>query len=773
MKNLFIALLIFLSFGLRAQVDFQVEQMENQLVDMLNEHRHNKKLPQFQSDEILNAVAFDQAQYILKTGKLEHEQDQNKKKTLIDRILFFEGLNAKAGENIALIAKNSKVKVDETSAKKVASSPDVVLKAAMQSWKEEEEGALNLNDPEFLLVGSSILENERNEIIIVLVMANQPYQVPSGTKAQFNHEGIESFSEDNCKELLEKYPSLSQLFSDAFVVQNGEVFFEFHNLAFIENIVKDGGDAIGVDLIDRKQFSCTGSNRLFPGSIHDGYLLNPAKKGKFNTLNLKKEEGAVKVSLGKLPSFYKEDQFEINGLVIQRGSHCLTVPFNHLETHNDRWMGFPMLFSSPDLDSTEERIDTSYFNFPFSEFENKLQDLALYMRGLSYGLDDVIVDGITGPLALDLQDAYIRKRFHEVLNPYFRQEPYVNIEYRKELEPYQKFKKGTFYQLETEGMTEEQELEYLKKTIQNDAELKKALADMNRIEMSVSGVLSLNPNQSQEERLKLFEFLVEQENIDMALQIQTQIMETAIANGQEINFFISEDQRQIKKTLPLINNQIIAQDKFQKKKFAGNSIHTALLELYLINPNNPEINYNYHLALLRHWAGSVKRVGDLDKWKKGYESLRSSSISKADYAKGYLNYLVIAADYYYEKAEIDKRRKAFDEIKRQVKVADLDKNQLLFLAQYLCHQDQLSLAIEILKPEVIKDEVDSSLLFYFLQIARYDKELVSEAMYLQIMEKAQSTEPNMFCELFSKNKMGIQELENPDIKSLYCENCPK
>ena len=96
---------------------------------------------------------------------------------------------------------------------------------------------------------------------------------------------------------------------------------------------------------------------------------------------------------------------------------------------------------------------------------------------------------------------------------------------------------------------------------------------------------------------------------------------------------------------------------------------------------------------------------------------------------------------------------------------------MMLVAQYLCYQDQFSRAIKMLLPLVKKEHVDESLLFYFLQIAIYDKNQVSEESYLMLCKKAQLNFPNSFCKLFSKDKMGVQGLENQKIKEIYCKHC--
>ena len=105
------------------------------------------------------------------------------------------------------------------------------------------------------------------------------------------------------------------------------------------------------------------------------------------------------------------------------------------------------------------------------------------------------------------------------------------------------------------------------------------------------------------------------------------------------------------------------------------------------------------------------------------------------------------------------------------KEADLSDQEILDLASYLCFQDQFSEAIKLLMPYVNKEELNKEILLYFLQIVSYDANLVSIAKQEEYFQKAKENYPKEFCELFSKEKMGVQMLKNYNIKKMYCESC--
>lgn len=767
-KAFILILTVGLCFNALAQFDPQV--MEGILFEQLNEYREKNKLSNFEISEELNAVAFDQASFILKSGNLSHEQDVDKKKTLEDRIVYYEALYAQAGENIAQIAKGAKIENSEGN-RVAASSAELIVAGAIRSWMKDKEAILNLNDPNFLRIGLSVVQNSNEEFILVAVMASAQYQMPDNDKGQFNSFGIDAYDKTACESMGEQFASVPQLFSNAFKVEGNELYFEFNSLKFIEELLSDGGDGIAVDLIDRNQFACSGSNALFPGSIHDGYLLQGIKKGKLSTMNLKAEQGEVKLKIGDLPAFYNQKDFEINGLIIKSGHHCATVPFNQIVTENVRWLELPFLYAVGIEDSIERRSDTTYYEFPLNEMEQRLQDLDLFLNGLDYVYRDLLVEITAAPSESNIDEDALYLSLEKRFEPYKSNDVLLKVETKTDWEGYRAFKEGSYYQLETKDMNEDQELNYLNKTKQTDKELLSALQGLSRVKLSITGTASTKLNIDWTKGNKLYEQLLDLEKYEQALFLQEALLRKALEANQGLDTLLDRDIPQVKSALGLINNQILVQDLKKDNRYGGNAIHTAFLELYLIHPQNPVIAYNYHLALLKYWSASSKRVNDLKKWKKEYDKISKKSINPDAFSRAYLNYWIIAADYYYEKGSFDERKKAFDEMQKWARASNLSAEEMLLVAKYLCHQDQFERAISLLRERVNKENCSSALMYYLLQISNYGFKEVPEEIYVKWMKIAKEQYPKEFCNLFSKKKMGIQALKNPQIKSMYCESC--
>ena len=97
-------------------------QIDKLLFEEINRFRDEHGLKKLEKAEMLDAVAFEQASYMSENQKLTHEQEQGNKKTLQDRLNYFEAPYAIAGENIIQIPLNSKQYVAKGKEKVVINS---------------------------------------------------------------------------------------------------------------------------------------------------------------------------------------------------------------------------------------------------------------------------------------------------------------------------------------------------------------------------------------------------------------------------------------------------------------------------------------------------------------------------------------------------------------------------------------------------------------------------------------------------------------------------
>lgn len=733
------------------------------LLQKINKLRAEQQLPLMEEKEVLNAVAFDQAEYIDKLGKVTHEQTNSKSKTLSDRIRNYEGLFATAGENASIIGFDSKEILEVNGSRVQLKSEDDLIQAVLVSWLKDEESKRNLLDDNFYNIGISTIIDE-SEYTIVVIFASLEYENDQLEKLPVDLYGIKPYKKEICSKFLENYPSLPQLFSDAIKVEGNEAYFTFHDLTFIQNILSGSDDGLALDVIANNQFDCKSGNRLFPTDIADGYLLRPINRSRLNVRNLEDSIKKVKVSLGELPSYYSAKEHELNMIVVKDGYHCETVPFNTINTTSGKIIETPFLLAGYTEDSIITWIDSSYFVYNgerSKSWQNEWEKDAELLREFNYKPEMIKIE-LTQLKKVDTTLSFDASLFMG-LTPTFSYRPVW-----KEVDA---FVKNSFYQLDMAKMNHSQKVDYLDSVKQKDERLRLFLDSLQSITIKLRGKAELPESIRDEESLLLLKKLIDNKHLSSAIYLQADLIAKVKKGSIPVSKVPITDPPQVKFTLPLINNQIILNHFSGEEVYYGNPLHLAFLELYLIDKQQKEINYNYHLALLKHWAKERSEMKGFEGWLKGFSVLSTSHIKKEDYARVMLGYNMLAVDYYFEKANFNARKKAFSEIIKWQAQSELKEAEVLELAKFLCVQDQFPMAASLLKVRLKKEAVGKETIFFYLQIATYNQKEFSEEAYFTQLEKASVDYPAEFCELFSKEKMGIQSLKQPSIKKLYCEKC--
>ncbi|MEQ8910574.1 MAG: CAP domain-containing protein [Vicingaceae bacterium] len=774
MKQLLMICFCLFSLSSQGQNDFNGQKAAQELKRLINEYRAEQQLSLFETSDILDAVAFEQAEYILDQGRLSHEQDNEKKKTLLDRIRYFEGGYAQAGENLMSLQLGTKLPMKVGGEKQEVLTEEATAQASIAEWLDEEESRLNLMDGEFEHFGTAVVSLD-GKVILVLVTASLPYKNPGLKKLPFDYHGIEPYKKEACDKFLDKHGTLPQLFSDALEVKDNEVYFSFHSLHLFKHIFENGGDGIAIDLVARDQFACGGSNRLFPGEINRGLLLKPSKKAKLYNANEKMEENKVWVSIAELPDFYKSEDYELNAIIIKDGVACETVPYNRIKTLNLKEIENRYLLAGDTLKVGYSWEDSLSFEIPLNsetEKEQALDQMKQKLTDLNFLAEEIYIKRFVPPSDTKVSEADSSSELNKMLSAFSDSTHRLEVEVEQDWQSYQEFQDNSFYQIETKGMKKPEVERYLAKTQETDSELKEFLKGLNRYQIRLKGKAVAKKSASPKSLLESCESLLNRMKIKEAATIQKFLIQQYGNEAEVMNGLPKLDPSQRQKTLPLINNQIVLNSQSGKDYFEGNPIHKAFLELHLVDQSNAVVSFNYHLATLRYWAKRADKMKKPEDWLDKFEKLRGNSqVPDEQYARAILNYYLLAANFHYDAGEFGERKGDFDDLMDWQSKANLEPNEQLELAQYLCHQDQFPRAIKVLNPTVKKPQVDEDLLFYYLQIYPYDTEEFKRKHYVSLMEKAQKLYPEHFCQFFSKAEQGIQALVYQEIKSIYCSQC--
>ena len=730
------------------------------LLKELNTLRVNNELSELQLDEILEAAAFDQAEYCYELGKLVHEQDNSKKKSVSQRVLFYEGLHAQLEENLSELSFGAKEALIPNGIREEIDSDEKLVKAIVASWLEDKKGSkLNLLDPNFYKVGISVIITNEIEYLFSVVFGSEPYALLGEEKLSLKNYGIKPFEEQKCADFNERFPTVPELFSEAIKVEGNKVRLEYHSLPFMEQLLSSSSDAIAIDWIDQRQFECDKGTALFPGTIANGYLQKPFKKGFLMVQNEADNIQELSVKLGTVPSFYNVSSTELNLIFIQDGVHCATVPFNRMESKNEKRLALDFAVAGESKENTYHWEDSIEFRIPL----------------LNNGFDSL---GKAKEMLNRLRFTTTSSNLIVQVSP-IHQSQLVELDAREEevsrshiaWDSLNSFIKNTYYGLDLKGLPQSEQIVFLQDAVLTDLKLEKYLLDLNQLQYAVKGKATIELVDNTEAQLAILQFFLDNNQIEPALFVQSKLLVKVRSGELEAKRLPLADPSQKKTTLALINNQIVLESIMGAKQYGGNPIYLALFELYLINEKEFNVAFNYHTAKLEYWINNPAEIDNVEKWLKDFKKIPSQQIPEDKYARAMLNYNLLAVDYYYESGNFDKRKKAFIELMKWQTKANLNPVETLDLAKTLCYQDQFSLAIQLLLPETDMQELQSETLSYLLQIARYDRDQVNQKKYIELLQKLNQTDSIAFCDLFTVSKMGKQLLENNTIKQLYCKNC--
>ena len=645
MKKL-VNILILLSVTHFALAQENDEYWGELLLEEVNRIRKEQQLHNLELDEILSAAAFDQAEYCSELGKLEHEQDNAKKKNVVQRVLYYEGLHGHVEENLSQITLGAKEALVPNGVRVPIDSDEKVVQAIVAAWLEDEKSSkLNVLDPNFYTFGVSVIETDDVDFLFCAVFGNQPFEPLGAEKLNLKNYGVEPYDKQKCSKYLEQFPSVPQLFSDLIKIEDNQVYLEYHSLPFVKELLKEGSDAIAIDWVDQRQYKCEEGSQSFPGSIANGYLQRPFKKSYLLAQNMVDSLQQLKVNLGYVPSFYEANSTEYNIIIIKEGVHCATVPFNKIESKNTEQMDIKFAVAGESKANQYQWKDSIVINIPLKPngFDS-LQNAKKTLEDLNFK---------TTTSSLVMQVSPIHQNLLENENGELINKTHIAWDSLK------LFTKNTFYQLELADKSEAEQIEFLLEAQKEDENLRLYLQSLNELQFAAKGEASVQLKEGAKEQLQLYRFFLDNNQIQPALFVQSKLLNKVRKGEINAKDLPLADPAQKKNTLAVINNQIVLESIMGATNYGGNPIYLALFELYLINKSEPEVAFNYHVSKLEYWSTHVNEISDMEGWLSNFRRIASDKIVPEKYARAMMNYNLLAVDYFYDKGNFDKRRKCF------------------------------------------------------------------------------------------------------------------
>ena len=767
-------------------VDYKYDAafLEGLVQEQIDDFRKSKELPVFKHDEVLTAAAVDQTLFMSKTGKITHSQPSPKKDTPFNRVMFYDGMHGKVGENCYKLIVGTMAKLPGETKKTKLKSYQNVAKAIAQGWINSDDGSKILTNLKYVNYGISIALNEKDKSIIAThVVGSESFVLPEGVKPMRDDFGILPYDKSKCSDLDKKFAYLPQLMSDNIFFKNGEIYFYFHDLELFKNVLSESGDGIAIDIISRDQFDCGSGNKIYPSKVHKGVMLPPISRSHIFGKNELKESNEIEVSLGLIPEYVDTNNVEFNLLMIKSNCLCQTIVYNSLGGENLTSLDLNFMLDTLSVSSRADSVlNQLTFTVPFERNKSQYNsaDIKPFLDSISlnrFDLKKIEVIAYSSIEGGEKQNKIIQERRAKsilaAIKKYKLQDVETKITTKENLAGFYESIKGSPYEDELTKLSRED----LLKVVNSDT-LKINLEPYLEETRKAQIILYVEKVFMDEALFKVlpewFEKALENKDYVKAKVYQS-VMLKNVENGN-----IGKDKilavkiPHLKETVSFINNQI-ALRWYYSKATNKDSLHNYLLRdietQLIIDPTNAFLMYNKAVLRLLLWSSDYKREPDPKLVLREIRLLGSSNIEKWMINRLVLNYNIISADYFYDNKKFIEREKALVNVKKALFSSNLDRDQSFRIANYFMFQLRIDWAIEIMKPFAVKENIDEEFLFTFLTVAIYNKEKIPEKEYEVYMNRAKKLNKERFCKLFGFPNMSFQLLRNIQVKKLYCATC--
>jgi hypothetical protein len=782
--------------------EVDVDSLNSALFNHINTQRQAAGLEDVVTSEVLDNAAQDQANYCVEVKAETNTQKELKKSTAALRVTFYGGIKDGVPQEIIfseavkssrgielstgeLLAKLIK-KLDKTPSRKIYTRPDLYYSGVRGSF-----------DPISGRVYFCVLLGDINIVNNTAAHSkdlDKAYKVSSHafhwwlrrTGCKLNcvfgkcDEGTVCNPFDDLKELYSKVD-----IDKGFYIKDKKLYLrEDYKKYFMSEernttkLIADNNDRLLIYIIEKSQFPCNTSYNISVGANSQAGLEIGLKPVKLSQLTAKGD-----LAIDKLPEGFSED-FEIGIKVVKYCDEkvkCDVYNFydklNRLKPYFTpvAFEDLPLLLDTQTAKTPEPFIEvkTLGWNIPFerNKFDYRPTDIAPFIDSLNepkFIIQEIKITAYSSIEGDSAKNAELQqKRAASIVKVLEQQQSGTKIKYTVRTgDAWSIFKKQilltNYYYLADSSQGA------VRQRLNGDTALLRRLENLLQnerfasIEMRVA--FDLKKLSESDYWAYRIQKAIDKKDVKRALNNQTAFVKLYQDGKISYEQFMAVNIPVDKKYIALLNNKYlyVKNAKEQLSRFE---------ELRDLEPNHPIIKYNY-LALKLNQSGKLDadaRREELQVLSSLFSSLTANTIPVNLYNTLRSRFHPIVND-------TRKSKKA--ETYRNIK--DLSQNspvlEALFLADYYAEQKRFDLAAQILFDHYAEvDDENKPLcrefclrMLYFGKASGMD---VFDKKYPDVFKKLRRTNPEVFCEIFTKSKVSFKFFENLHIKKLYCDAC--
>jgi len=759
--------------------NFHEEVVEAILLDQINKILTKKGFDSKVQNELLKQVASDQAEYMASIEDDNTVREENIKKTINDRLLFYGG--SKEGIELATKANIKKGKIPYTYAK---IADDIVF-----DWFSNSKKSKLLEGYEYNLIGISAKLDERKRKVYVSVVLgnyktfNEGPNYLSNLNIPYSQKtyGLTLADPIYCKK-VNRNESLMDL-QKGLSVENNVIYFETNDLKSLKRLIDKKKDGLAIDILQKEQFTCANPNIVDHNLINQGILTKRVfskKLFKSNLIDTDEKSNAFRTQLAMLPEGLSNN-YELNLVVIKNKSICEIIPQSFIfETSGKYSRHIKLLADTVTINShfqykpIADSLQLS-FRIPFenNKYNYKTEDIEPFLKLLNEPAFLIYDLGITAYSSIEGTDrenkTLQQKRAESIIKALEdRQNKIINTRITTSYN-WDEFK--TDIQQTSHNIMASMELKEAQAYIRDynlNNELEPILQNHRYAQIDMKVTFDISGENEQPYVLKKFNKSIAEGDRTMALSIQKYIMKQVLNYRYKPNILAIMNIPNERKYSGLIMNKIWLQHFTQQIDDA--EFATSVQNIYELDPNNEYIAFNnVYLRVKNYQFNSPDEASGIQTL---IDRLYYTPIKKETVDGLNIKFQFRIINYTDSIGNNDKLKEAsIERIKQIVNIYDETLQNTLKLAEIFIENEDYAFALKTLEPWIQHPEANEDLLFAYVSLcSRFEMRMHSEK-FNYAMTRCQEINPKKYCQVLNGNYFSLKVFENKNIKDSYCKYC--
>lgn len=744
---------------------FGQESIAMHVLDKVNTLRDSLDLGSLKYDETLSKAAKDQAYYMANKNKLTHFQKTFTKETVSERVIYYKGNRTYVGENVALN-------------KEKLSDANHIAESLFKSWRNSPAHYKNLIHPDYTKMGLAYSVSKKKKLYAAQVFSSNEIKLPKEFKNEDISWGVRP-AEFTCKDEESTYQTM--FFANNIQIVGNSIYFYSHDRKFFENVISSDNDGLAIDIILREQLPCEKENQFHISAVHDGEMQRPIYKNDLYRNNESNNPKKIRVKIGEIPSYLRDQQWEPNIIIINDNKLCdysypMYVPQNifpllalqpyydmndNIDTNSNKWVSVEVK-DSIHVELMYHRSEKSFSSLNTEEFNR--------MLGWSPFIKKVNVDcfaSVEGATWFNQQLLDDRKEnVSKLLTNNAFDINRVKIQTQENWEAMRsQINQNSITPLKNK--TESQIKHYLKKN--KSAFLDSLLFDQRKTHIRANIDTTIEIDSYDEWLFACY--------YDTTLSINSLpwnkiLREDYILSNRKIEAYLIDS---LKSRNELKTNLLGAASIKNSPAFMDSLLVKEFMDT--VDANNSKQVFNYAHFLTKYWFSKYSRTYETkgtaksippNNLRKMVSKLDTNEIAQDDIIRLNVNILLSGIHYYVTHNKWSLVNEYFDEIAQFVQLGNFTPQEAMELALFCNHFYKFKVAVDILEPFHEKVLLTEEGYFVLAQTSTLIRNTLQQEDYWTYMESAKKANHSRYC-MWLNESFQIQRDEY--IKDDFCKEC--